>query len=105
MLLQIAGQRAQPQTVTATELTSSHATRPIQTCQPLYLRAATTTNHRSRLSAHKQSPSQIFRSQQVRSSDAYDRFPFFYFIFELIPCKKNKTVPPSTPHPPPYLLT
>src|SRR5260370_20507834 len=71
MLLQISGKLSQPQTVTATELTSSHATRPIQTCQPLYLRAATTTNHRSRLSAHKQSPSQIFRSQQVHSSDAY----------------------------------
>src|SRR3982074_37891 len=71
LLLQIAIQRAPPHAVTSAELTSSHATRLIQTCQPLYLRAATTTNHRSRLSAHKQSPSQIFRCQQVRSSDAY----------------------------------
>ena len=71
LLLQIAIQRAQRHAVASAELTSSHATRLIQTCQPLYLRAATTTNHRSRLSAHKQSPSQIFRSQQVRSSDAY----------------------------------
>jgi hypothetical protein len=70
-VLQIAIQRAQRHAVTSAELTSSHATRLIQTCQPLYLRAATTTNHRSRLSAHKQSPSQIFRCQQVRSSDAY----------------------------------
>src|SRR3981189_3122469 len=52
LLLQIAIQRAQRHAVTSAELTSSHATRLIQTSQPLCLRAATTTNHRSRLSAH-----------------------------------------------------
>src|ERR1700722_3565200 len=35
-----------------------HARLP-STCPPLYLRSATTTNHCSKLFAHKQSPSQI----------------------------------------------
>src|SRR3982074_1998733 len=55
----MAVQRAQRHAVTPAELTSSHPARPIQTCQPLYLRSATTTNHCAKLSAHKQSPSQI----------------------------------------------
>jgi hypothetical protein len=71
LLLQMAVQRAQRHAVTPAELTSSHPARPIQTCQPLYLRSATTTNHCAKLSAHKQSPSQILSSKKVRSSDEY----------------------------------
>src|SRR5260370_5120676 len=67
-------QRAQRHAVTSAELTSSHPARPIQTCQPLYLHSAPSTNHHSRLSAHKQSSSQILSSKKcaflgrVRSS-------------------------------------
>src|SRR5260370_236891 len=57
-------QRAQRHAVTSAELTSSHPARPIQTCQPLYLHSAPSTNHHSRLSAHKQSSSQILSSKK-----------------------------------------
>ena len=67
----MAVQRAQRHAVTAAELTPAHPARPVQTCQPHYLRSATTTNHRSKLSAHNQSSSQILSNKQVRSSDAY----------------------------------
>jgi hypothetical protein len=48
----------------------AHATRPIQTSQPLHLRSVT-SSYCSRLSAHKQSSSQIISGKKVRSSDAY----------------------------------
>src|SRR5260370_31404248 len=57
-------QRAQRHAVTSAELTSSHPARPIQTCQPLYLYSAPSTNHHSRLSAPKQSSSQILSSKK-----------------------------------------
>src|ERR1700692_2434376 len=78
LLLQMAVQRAQRHAVTPAELTSSHPARPIQTCQPLYLRSAKSTQHRSKLSAHKQSPSQILSRKKgaflrrVRSFSYYD---------------------------------
>jgi hypothetical protein len=71
LLLQMAVQRAQRHAVTSTELTSSHPARPIQTCQPLYLRSTPSTNYHSRLAPHKQSSSQILSSKKVRSSDAH----------------------------------
>src|ERR1700716_47002 len=64
LLLQMAIQRAQRHAVTSADLTSSHPARPIQTCQPLYLHSAPSTNHHSRLSAHKQSSSQIVSSKK-----------------------------------------
>src|ERR1035437_9434018 len=67
----MAVQRAQRNAMTSAELASSHPARTIQTCQPLYLSSAATTNHCSKLSAHKQSSSQILSSKKVRSSDAY----------------------------------
>src|ERR1035437_738603 len=69
----MAVQRAHRHPLPSAKLASSHPARPIQTCQPLYLSSAATTNHCSKLSAHKQSSSQILSSKKVHSSDAYSR--------------------------------
>src|ERR1017187_3713031 len=66
--LQIAAQRAQPQTMTTAELSPPHPARTVQTRQPLYLRSTTTTIYHYRLSAHKQSPSQILYGVERRFS-------------------------------------
>src|ERR1035437_4539443 len=60
----MAVQRAHRHALTSAELTPAHPARPIQTCQPLDLSSATTTNHCSKLSAHKQSSSQILSSKK-----------------------------------------
>src|SRR3979490_572660 len=105
-------QRAQRHAVTSAELTSSHPARPIQTCQPLYLHSAPSTNHHSRLSAHKQRSSQILSCNtcallgRVRSSLAvcflshlsqlgsYTRDPEEVKHVPLLPCS-TKMRPPS----------
>src|ERR1035441_1535666 len=61
LLLQMSGQRAQSHSMTATKLTSSYPALPVQSSQPCYLLAATTTNSNSRLFCHRKSPSQIAR--------------------------------------------
>jgi hypothetical protein len=68
LLLQMAVQRAQRQTMTAAELSPPHPARTVQTRQPLYLRSTTTTIYHYRLSAHKQSPSQILYGVERRFS-------------------------------------
>jgi hypothetical protein len=59
LLLKMPGQRAQRHSMAATKLASPHPALPVQSSQPRYLLAATSTNSNSRLFCHRKSPSQI----------------------------------------------